>query len=167
VVVTRRLRGEPGEGFAGFYTAAYPRLLRALAVAAGGREDAEDALQEALARAAARWQRLEQPEAWVRRVALNLITDQHRRTRSRQRAEARLLPRAVVQGPEPTVVAVVDALRRLPAPQREVLALHYLLDLTVEQIALDLRRPTGTVKAQLSRGRARMSALLPLEGSAP
>jgi RNA polymerase sigma-70 factor (ECF subfamily) len=167
VVVRRRLRAEFGESFTGFYTAAYPRLLRALAVAAGGREDAEDALQEAFARAAARWPRLDQPEAWVRRVALNLITDQNRRTRSRLRAEARLPPPAVMQGPEPNVVAVVDALRRLPAAQREVLALHYLLDLTVDQIARDLGRPTGTVKAQLSRGRARMSALLPLEGSTP
>jgi RNA polymerase sigma-70 factor (ECF subfamily) len=50
----------------------------------GSLEDAEDAVQEAFARASTRWATLreyEMPEAWVRRVALNLATSGLRRTR--------------------------------------------------------------------------------------
>jgi RNA polymerase sigma-70 factor (ECF subfamily) len=55
-------------------------------------------------------------------------------------------------------------LRNLPAAQREVIALHHLADLTVEQVADTLALPTGTVKARLSRGRAALSTLLVKEG---
>jgi RNA polymerase sigma-70 factor (ECF subfamily) len=55
---------------------------------------------------------------------------------------------------------LLQALRKLPAGQREVIALHHLADLTVEQVADTLGLPTGTVKARLSRGRAALSTLL-------
>jgi RNA polymerase sigma-70 factor (ECF subfamily) len=61
-------------------------------------------------------------------------------------------------------LVLLQALRRLPAGQREVIALHHLADLTVEQVADTLGLPTGTVKARLSRGRAALSALLVTEG---
>ena len=63
------------EEFSAFYAATYQRLLGQLVLLCGDRAEAEDALQEAFARAAVRWHRLrsyEAPEAWVRRVALNL-----------------------------------------------------------------------------------------------
>jgi RNA polymerase sigma-70 factor (ECF subfamily) len=50
-------------------------LLGQLVLLCGDRAEAEDALQEAFARAAVRWRRLrsdEAPEAWVWRMALNL-----------------------------------------------------------------------------------------------
>ena len=84
------------EEFSAFYAATYQRLLGQLVLLCGDRAEAEDALQEAFARAAVRWRRLrsyEAPEAWVRRVALNLTrmaaaaTPPHRRT-----ASARLCP---------------------------------------------------------------------------
>ena len=59
---------------------------------------------------------------------------------------------------------LLQALRKLPAGQREVIALHHLADLTVEQVADTLGLPTGTVKARLSRGRAALSTLLVKEG---
>jgi RNA polymerase sigma-70 factor, ECF subfamily len=71
------------DDFGVFYQASYHRLVGQLTVMTGSLEDAEDAVQEAFAPASTRWARLreyETPEAWVRRVALNLATSGLRRT---------------------------------------------------------------------------------------
>ncbi len=52
------------------------------------------------------------------------------------------------------------ALRRLPAAQREAIALHYLADLPIHEVAEATGSPIGTVKARLSRGRAALAVLL-------
>ena len=57
-------------------------------------------------------------------------------------------------------LALMAALRRLPAAQREAIALHHLADLPVAEVALTLGVPEGTVKARLSRGRAALAELL-------
>jgi RNA polymerase sigma-70 factor (ECF subfamily) len=54
----------------------------------------------------------------------------------------------------------VDALQRLPKPQRQVIALHYLLDMSVADIAASIDVPAGTVKARLSRARTTLAGLL-------
>lgn len=151
------------DDFSAFCAAARPRLLRALTLIAGNTETAEDALQEAFIRAAARWNRLDEPEAWVRRVAVNLLHDRRRRLHASRRAHLRHGPAANVPDHEPTTVLVVAALRELTPNQRQVIALYYLLDLSVQQIAADLDMPDGTVKAHLSRGRARLTELLASE----
>jgi RNA polymerase sigma-70 factor (ECF subfamily) len=55
---------------------------------------------------------------------------------------------------------VVRALEQLPPAQRKVLVLHYVADRSVEDVARELQLPLGTVKSHLSRGRARLAALL-------
>ena len=55
---------------------------------------------------------------------------------------------------------LLAALRRLPFDQREVLALHYLADVTLADIAQRVGAPLGTVKARLSRGRGALARLL-------
>ena len=63
------------EGFAAFYASSYRRLLGQLFAVTGDLAEAENVLQEAYARAFARWSRVgayDLPEAWVRRVAINL-----------------------------------------------------------------------------------------------
>ena len=60
------------DDFDAFYQASYHRLVGQVTVLAGSLEDAEDAVQEAFARASTRWARLrdyDAPEAWVRRVS--------------------------------------------------------------------------------------------------
>ena len=102
------------------------------------------------------------PEAWLRTVAVNLA-------RSRWRRAQRLVglaPRLVQEPQDVDAEAnleVLQALRQLPAGQREVIALHHLADLTVEQVAATLGLPKGTVKARLSRGRGALSARLVTE----
>ncbi len=143
------------------YAGAYRRLLGQLIGVTGSVAEAEDVLQEAFVRGLDHPRRLgaENPEAWLRTVAVNLA-------RSRWRRAQRLIGLAPRLVDEPHVgdvdgrLDLLQALRQLPAGQREVIALHHLADLSVEQVADMLNLATGTVKARLSRGRAALSTLL-------
>src|SRR6266540_695030 len=80
------------EDFDGFYAAVFARLVGQLTLVTGNLHEAEEVVQEALARAVPRWARLrayDVPEAWVRRVALNLATSHHRQARRRLAAALR------------------------------------------------------------------------------
>lgn len=150
-------------GFVEFYAASRQRLLRVLIAAGGDAGEAEDALQEAYVRTAERWRkvgRYDDPEGFTRRVALNLLSDGRKRLRRREAAYRRVGAPADASAPDPDSVAVLQAMRELPTEQREALALHYLLDMSVEQVARDLRRPVNTVKTHLSRGRAALARAL-------
>lgn len=149
--------------FEDFYQASYGRIRALLLGVLGDRHEAEDAAQEAFARALARWPRLctyELPEAWVRRVALRLALDSGRRVRRRLRLSVRLQGvRPVPQpGPDESVAfsAVGRALLRLPLREREALVLHYFADMPTERIATECGVPAGTVKARLVAGRRRL-----------
>jgi RNA polymerase sigma-70 factor (ECF subfamily) len=147
--------------FESFYSSSYRRLFRDLLLVTADRADTEDVLQEAFGRAAARWRKvrtLDSPEAWVRRVAINVSLDVHRRRRRQRRAYARLNPAETHY--EDLSLEVLDCLRRLSAEHRQVVVLHHLLGETVESIADIVGRPPSTVKGQLVRGRAALAALL-------
>ena len=96
-------------------------------------------------------------------VAVNLARSRWRRAQRLVGFAPRLVEELRDGDPDGHVV-LLEALHKLPAGQREVIALHHLADLTVEQVADTLGLPTGTVKARLSRGRAALSTLLVKEG---
>jgi RNA polymerase sigma-70 factor, ECF subfamily len=161
--------GEPGrpveetEDFDSFYAATFARLVGQLAVVTGDRHEAEDVVQEAMARAASRWARLrayDAPEAWVRRVAFNLAVSSHRRARRRLGALLRLGPPAPVPPVSVDALALAEALHGLSVAHRQVVVLYYLADLPVEQVAAELRVPVGTVKARLARARGALAVRL-------
>ena len=150
--------------FEDFYVAVFDRLVGQLFLVTGNLQDAEDAVQEALTRAALRWPKLRRysvPEAWVRRVAMNLATDGFRRFLRRLTVTVRL--RADLEsgqaGPA-EVPGLMEALRALPVAQRKVVVLHHLLDLPVEQVAAELGVPVGTVKSRLARARGALASRL-------
>ncbi|MCP3783844.1 RNA polymerase sigma factor [Micromonospora sp. A3M-1-15] len=154
------------------YQAHYRRLVGQLYALTGSLPEAQDAVHEAYARALARPARflgLDDPETWLRTVAMNLA-----RTRFRRRwLLDRLLrsgrvpaPPAEVPGLSPDRVALVEALRRLARPTREAIVLHYLADLPVAEVATALDVPVGTVKARLSRGRAALARHLTEDATA-
>jgi RNA polymerase sigma-70 factor (ECF subfamily) len=116
---------------------------------------------------------LADPEAWLYRVAVNLVRSRWRRLRVGRRVTARLAAGVgrLDDPPAPSGPAQVDArllllaaLRRLPFEQREALALHYLADLPVADVAARVGAPVGTVKARLSRGRDALARFLAEDG---
>lgn len=146
------------------YYASYRSVLRAVLVLLPTSEDAHDVVQEAFARALAGWAKVSQldnPAAWVRHVAINAAIDAGRRERRRRFAYRRLLARQRdVPAPTADSVDVVRALQQLKPAQRQALVLHYLLDMSVEDIAHETQRPVGTIKTNLARGRAALAELL-------
>jgi RNA polymerase sigma-70 factor (sigma-E family) len=145
------------------YAASYRRLVVQLYALCGDLADAEDAVQEAFV-TAIRKQRsvaaVDNPEAWLRTVAVNRIRGGWRHALVVRRYEVKVPgPQSEVEvGPEH--VAIVRALADLDDQQRHVVVLHHLADLGVGQIAAELGIPEGTVKSRLSRARARLSGLL-------
>jgi RNA polymerase sigma-70 factor (ECF subfamily) len=151
------------DGFDEFYQSAFGRLVGQVYLVTGDFGDAEDAVQEAFARASTRWAQVRDfnvPEQWVRRVAMNLALDGLRRARRRLAALARLGPGPVAPPISIERVALVEALRTLPRSYQQVIVLHHLLELPVEQVARELGIPTGTVKGRLWRGRRALAARL-------
>ncbi len=151
------------DDFTRFYDDTAPALVRQVHALTGDLAEAQDCVQEAYARAWQRWstvQAYDAPAAWVRQVACRLAISRFRRAR----VGAGLLRRhgAAADVPEldPSHVALVAALRRLPAEQRLAIVLHHVADLPVDQVAAETGTPVGTVKARLSRGRAALAVLL-------
>ena len=115
----------------------------------GDLHEAEEVVQEAFARASVRWTRLRDydvPEAWVRRVALNLAADRSRQLRRQGAGAAAPGPAAAVLAAPAEAVALLEALRTLPMRQRQVIVLHHLVDLPIEEVAATLGTRPGTVK---------------------
>jgi RNA polymerase sigma-70 factor (ECF subfamily) len=134
-----------------------------LSLVAGSRAEAEDVVQEAFVRLLPRWSRVsryDDPEAWVRQVAFRLLWNRFRRARNAVRALRRSGPEKSTPPPPEEPVDVRRALAALPIPQRQVVVLHYLLDLPVDRVAMELGVPTGTVKSRLARARVALAPLL-------
>jgi len=150
-----------------FVDGEYPQVVATVALVCGSVATAEDAVQEALARA---WERLDRGDqidripAWVTTVALNLARSQMRRWRSERRARDRLGPLHDDLSNAPAAScdahAVREALARLPRRQREVTVLRYYLGLDVREIAEHLDIAEGTVKAMLFRARRSLATAL-------
>ena len=156
--------------FDAFFAAHYGRLVGSLGAAFGSPEAADEAVQDAFIRAYARWarvRRLDSPAAWVRRVAINRLRDGHRSRVRRERAEDRAVDhgtRGVQADPAAAGLDQWDVVRRalahLPERQRIAVALYYVEDLSVRDIAMSMRISEGAVKAHLSQGRAKLAAVL-------
>jgi RNA polymerase sigma-70 factor, ECF subfamily len=149
-------------GFEAFYAAHHRRLVVAMYAYVGDLAQAQDLVQEAFARALARWERLstyDDPLAWVRRVAWNLATSRWRQLRRSDLFLARHRPEHV---PPPSTdrIELEAALATLPAKLRRALVMHYLADMSVLEISAHEIVPVGTVKSWLHRGRAALAAAL-------
>jgi RNA polymerase sigma-70 factor (ECF subfamily) len=149
--------------FDAFYTSSVRRVIHHVYLVCGNLAEAQDAAQDAYARAWQRWSTIadyDDPEAWVRTVAWRLAANRWRGMRRWLAARIRLGAPPVVPGPTPDRVALMAALRKLSEAQRRVVVLHYLYGLTVAEISATTEMPAGTVKVYLARGRTALAALL-------
>mgnify|MGYP003459097075 CR=1 FL=1 len=147
-----------------FVATEYAKVVSAVAMIAGNRDDAADSVQDALvgfiANPPAR--EIRNIAAWITVVAANRARDRHRSRASESRALGRVgvMDEAAVPVIDTLDIDVQAALRSLPDRQREVCVMHYLLDLSVEQVAEGPGVTEGTVKTQLFRARKALSASL-------
>jgi RNA polymerase sigma-70 factor (ECF subfamily) len=150
-----------------FVDGEYRQVVATVELVCGSLATAEDAVQEALARAwerEARGESIDRLPAWITTVALNLARSQMRRWRVDRNARARLVPLTSfvpdAPGASAEAHAVREALRALPRRQREVTVLRYYLGLDVAEIAEWLGIGQGTVKAMLFRARQSLGVAL-------
>jgi RNA polymerase sigma-70 factor (ECF subfamily) len=156
----------------------------------GDREEAADALQDALLsahRAAARFRGDSAVTTWLHRIVVNACLDRVRRRRSHPTVPLPDRSGSHPDDPPPggtepaapatdhdTVMVVREALAQLPADQRTAIVLVDLQGYQVAEVAEILQVAEGTVKSRCSRGRARLATLLghlrltgePAEGTA-
>ncbi|HLV57309.1 MAG TPA: SigE family RNA polymerase sigma factor [Natronosporangium sp.] len=151
------------DAFDEFYRGSRLRLFQAVYAMCGDAAEAQDAVQEAYARAWQRWSRVERyrdPEAWVRTVARRIAISRWRKARNRLIAHQRAGEDTTSPGPDPDTVALTRALAQLPTAQRIAIVLHHVVGLSVAEVAVETGVAAGTVKARLSRGRRALAALL-------
>ncbi len=152
---------ERDPSFDEFVTVGSARLLRSAYLLTGDRDASEDLLQVTLVRTARRWDvARESPHAYAHRVLVNLLHDR-RRNLSRRVTEQRLDDshdrlRPVVDGTQARVnrIAIISAVRSLPARQRDVVVLRFFADLSVSETARAIGASEGTVKTHTRRALA-------------
>jgi RNA polymerase sigma-70 factor (sigma-E family) len=146
-------------GFAEFFATSWDPCLRAVAASIGHVTLAEDQVAEAFARAWMSWHKVSRhpaPRAWVVRVALNTGASWWRRRR-RETPVTDYDLEASEDEAHGLDGALLTALRRLPARQREVIVLRVFLDLDVGTTASLLGIAPGTVRAHFSRAMTALS----------
>ena len=159
VVETERGRvAEAGPDFDSWVAARGPAMLRLAYTLTGNRADAEDVVQDALARALPRWERISRADnidAYVRRMVLNAHTSWWRKWRRRESPSAEIaLPPVDQDGgvPPDERRAIWLACGRLPEAQRTAIVLRYYEQLEYAEIAALTGVREGSVRSRVSRG---------------
>lgn len=154
------MRREERADYEWLFRAAFPRIHRTVTLVVRDRARAEEITQDAFLKLLENWSKVsgyEQPDAWVRRVAIRMAVreaDREGRRPDRERAGGR---RPSVEEPDLDLARAVAAL----APrQRAAVVLHYYEDLAVVDVARILNVSESTAKQHLMRARIRLAEAL-------
>lgn len=169
-VAFRAVRADTAiEPFEAFYRREYRPVVGLVVALGGDTASAEDVAQEAFLTARRQWEkvgRLDKPGAWVRKVVANKSISLWRRRGAEDRALAKM-NRSGASGPaaddpefSAETVEVWQAVRALPKRQAVALAMTYLEDSPLDEVAEVLGCSSGTVKTHLRRGRASVAKRL-------
>jgi RNA polymerase sigma-70 factor (ECF subfamily) len=153
------------------FTANYPKLAGWVRRLVDDEETAHEIASEAFVRLLSKWtspDKLDNPQSYLFMIATNLVRDHWRKAERERRAM-----RNVTAGsdPEPSTnpaqdVDVRELIAALPVKLRDPFLLHYYAGFGVKEIAALVKRPEGTVKADLYHARARLKeALAEREGN--
>ncbi|MFI2365327.1 SigE family RNA polymerase sigma factor [Promicromonospora sp. NPDC019610] len=158
---TVRVARAPDDDFVAFVETAGPYLYRTAYLLSGDTHRAEDLVQTAFERTYRVWDRVRdrEPRAYARRVLVNLRIDTWRHTRREVVPGDDHLPVGTTPDRAAEVElrdALVRALARLAPQQRRVVVLRHLLDLSEADVAAELGRSVGTVKATNARALERL-----------
>jgi RNA polymerase sigma-70 factor (ECF subfamily) len=166
-------RGGPVPSFEALYRDEWRGLVALGWSLTGSWAAAEELAQDAFTDAYRRWDEvghLDRPGAWVRRAIINRAASHGRRRQVERRGTDRLARRTRTEADGPHADRTGDAgtarvadpafwaaVRALPDRQRACVALHYLEDLPVAEIAAAVGCSAATVKVHLHRGRAALA----------
>lgn len=158
--------------FPDWYRSEYHQVVALVYVLSGSRSAAEELAQDAFIEAHRRWDTVrtyDDPGAWVRKVAVNKARSWGRRRSAEARAYAKHAGRQRELPAELPASAdeFWSAVRSLPDRQAKIVALHYLDDRPVDEIAVLLDITPGTVKTQLHRARAALANRFHLDAEDP
>lgn len=150
--------------FEGFYRHEYRPVLALAHVLSGSPHLAEEVTQEVFMAAYRQWDRIDNPEGWVRAAVSNKVHSWRRRRYAEARAFTRLGNRPPTVDEMPVETAHFWAeVRRLPARQAQALALFYLEDRSVGDTAGILGCSESTAREHLMRGRKALARRLSME----
>lgn len=152
--------GEGHSDFAAWYTTAHPKIVTSLLLCTGDLHVAQEAADEAFARAYARWKRVSlmmSPTGWTYRVAFNILRRRWRRTTLEQKLLLRRPPPAAMPAP---AGETWEAVRDLPTRQRTAVVLRFVADLTEAEIAEAMGTSRSTVSSSLAAAKRTLGRML-------
>ena len=152
--------------FEAFAQARAAQLYRSAWLLCGSHHQAEDLVQETLAKVYARWRRpfgrIDNPAAYAQTTLTRTFLGGKRRRSNDEQSFADVPDRAVA---DPSVradvrLALLDVLAELPSPDRAVLVLRYLEDLSVDEVAARMGISPGAVRNRSMRALERVRGLV-------
>ncbi len=154
------------------FTAHYPKLAGWVRRLVDNDDTAHEIASEAFVRLLAKWtspDKLDSPQSYLYMIATNLVRDHWRKTERERRAMSKA---AAGTDPEPFAdpsqdVDVRELLAALPDRLREPFLLHYYAGFGIREIAQQLKKPEGTIKADLYHARAKLKEALAERGTGP
>ena len=144
----------------------YPKLAGWVRRLVDDDDTAHEIASEAFVRLLARWTKVDSPQSYLYMIATNLIRDHWRKTERERRAIRTVTARAATEAAMEEVaypvqdVDVRNLIASLPPRLRDPFLLHYYGGFGIREVATLLRRPEGTIKADLFAARARLKAAL-------
>jgi RNA polymerase sigma-70 factor, ECF subfamily len=143
----------------------YPKLAGWVRRLVDDDDTAHEIASEAFVRLLSKWtsiDKLDSPQSYLYMIATNLVRDHWRKMERERRAFTRA---AAGVDPEPYCdpsqdVDIRELLAALPARLREPFLLHYYAGFGVKEIAAQLKKPEGTIKADLYHARAKLKEAL-------
>ena len=154
------------------FAANYPKLAGWVRRLVNDDETAHEIASEAFVRLLSKWtspDRLDNPQSYLYMIATNLVRDYWRKT-ERERRALRSVTANTDREPYSDPAQEVDVrelIQALPSRLREPFLLHYYAGFGVREISVLLKRPEGTIKADLYHARTRLKEALAERGAGP
>lgn len=148
------------DGFSDFFRREFERTVRTAYLVLHDQQSAEDVAQDAFGQLYRNWTKVrnyDNPQAWLRRIAIRMAVRVARREESRRALTSGQSPHSL---PPERDLNLAAALRALPAQQRAAVALHYYEDQSAQEIGVLLGCSASTVRTHLLRARVRLAEAL-------
>ena len=160
------VQGVDADAVEELFKGVYPKLAGWVRRLVDDDDTAHEIASEAFVRLLARWTKVDSPQSYLYMIATNLIRDHWRKTERERRAIRSVTARAATEAALEEVaypvqdVDVRNLIASLPPRLRDPFLLHYYGGFAIREVATLLRRPEGTIKADLFAARARLKTAL-------